>query len=109
MIKSGTLPSSFVGVVGVVAIIMLLTRGTVAIALFFSHAKAAPARRHGHTSHKTNVKNSIEWFGGVENIPTRGSGAPLLKRGDIPKSHDWRNVDGIRYATGSKTQQVAKL
>jgi cathepsin X len=64
-----------------------------------------------NTRTRNKVMNSLEYFGvdDISQIPSKGVGAPKLPRESIPDSFDWRNVDGVRYATPSKTQQVPHI
>jgi hypothetical protein len=54
-----------------------------------------------------------EWFVRVGTFFFSGSLTPVvvhqLPAGELPTAFDWRNVDGVRYATPSKTQQVPRI
>jgi hypothetical protein len=54
------------------------------------------------------VKDALGWFGvdSIDQIPGASPSAPKLAADELPTAWDWRNIDGVRYATGSKTQQV---
>ena len=98
----------------------------VAAAACFS-SSAADNHEHRHSSHHNQrnqhnhlhsnnnnkkVKDALEWFGAssIAELPSRGSGAaPRMRAEDLPVAHDWRNVGGVRYATGSKTQQIPHI
>jgi len=57
------------------------------------------------------VKDALAWYGvdSIDQIPGASPSAPKLAKEDIPTSWDWRNVNGVRFATGSKTQQVPRI
>lgn len=63
-----------------------------------------------HLRHN-RVKDALAWFGvdSIQDIPGATAGAVKLPRDDIPDAFDWRNVDGVRYAMGSKTQQIPHI
>ena len=76
------------------------------------HRGKSAQRRHRHSvGAKGGVKDALQWYGvsSISELPSRGARSPKLKSTELPVAHDWRNVDGIRYATGSKTQQVPHI